>query len=507
MSATVSLIQMLAAGFANTDGTPAASAKCRFYQPATLTPVTVYADTQAAGAITPPLILSAGGTGTAYTQQPTRLIIKDATDTNTLFDGNVNTTRAESDYIQSAAINGGTETRLQTVLDAWSTAFGGSAGLWKFKQASNATERNMTSVIADLGISVKSFGAVGNGVTDDTAAMQATITYVQSLGGGVVVIPGGTFLTSAELSVSASDVAIIGAGTVTIIKQTNATANGITFRGPSGLSTNIVSDLVVQHATSSTGNAIEVIGSNTLYVDRVNSNGTFRVALKSAGVAFVNSSQLSGDFANAAAAGFSGADLRASNSIFAGYTGALVSSASFRSTNSTFSAATGHALTSTSGTLIQLGTGNVYSGGGGAGHGVSIAATVQEVDYGSGNSITPDILDSRTATTAPVGYTFALNGNFTPLPLQASSIRANGTAAGITITVNAIAATGNGLTWRLYCINTSGAGVTWAFAAQYKLAGGAVPNPATGNMIIMTFEYDPISTVTREVCRSGVVAI
>jgi hypothetical protein len=45
-------------------------------------------------------------------------------------------------------------------------------------------------------VSVKDFGAVGDGVTDDTAAIQAAIDAVFNAGGGTVHIPTGTYLVS-----------------------------------------------------------------------------------------------------------------------------------------------------------------------------------------------------------------------------------------------------------------------------------------------------------------------
>ena len=45
-------------------------------------------------------------------------------------------------------------------------------------------------------VSVKDFGAVGDGVTDDTAAIQAAITAVNTAGGGTVIIPTGTYLVA-----------------------------------------------------------------------------------------------------------------------------------------------------------------------------------------------------------------------------------------------------------------------------------------------------------------------
>ncbi|MBA1291394.1 glycoside hydrolase family 55 protein, partial [Pseudomonas japonica] len=44
---------------------------------------------------------------------------------------------------------------------------------------------------------VKDFGAVGDGVTDDTAAIQATIDAAAAAGGGTVFVPTGTFIVSA----------------------------------------------------------------------------------------------------------------------------------------------------------------------------------------------------------------------------------------------------------------------------------------------------------------------
>jgi len=52
----------------------------------------------------------------------------------------------------------------------------------------------------DAGIaSVKDYGAVGNGVTDDTAAIQAAIDAVYSANGGEIIVPAGTYKTTAAI--------------------------------------------------------------------------------------------------------------------------------------------------------------------------------------------------------------------------------------------------------------------------------------------------------------------
>lgn len=76
---------------------------------------------------------------------------------------------------------------------------------------------------------VKDFGAIGDGVADDTLPIQATIDYVGNLGGGIVYIPQGTYKVMpqqampalptpapdnafAALTIKYSDIAIIGDG-------------------------------------------------------------------------------------------------------------------------------------------------------------------------------------------------------------------------------------------------------------------------------------------------------
>jgi hypothetical protein len=73
-----------------------------------------------------------------------------------------------------------------------------------------AVARSAASKFGDT-VSVKDFGAVGDGVTDDTAAFQNAIAYAQTrsaLGGGTIIVPSGRYaLTSLIIT---SSIAIIG---------------------------------------------------------------------------------------------------------------------------------------------------------------------------------------------------------------------------------------------------------------------------------------------------------
>jgi len=66
---------------------------------------------------------------------------------------------------------------------------GGSEDVW-------GTELNNYLSSIKVGVSVKEYGATGDGVTDDTAAIQAAIDAVEPTG-GIVYFPAGTYLVTA----------------------------------------------------------------------------------------------------------------------------------------------------------------------------------------------------------------------------------------------------------------------------------------------------------------------
>jgi hypothetical protein len=83
-----------------------------------------------------------------------------------------------------------------------------NAGAVTFLQAgTGAVARSVQSKERDI-VSVKDFGAVGDGVTNDTAAVQAAINAATS--GGGVYFPAGTYLITSGLTVSTNTIRLYG---------------------------------------------------------------------------------------------------------------------------------------------------------------------------------------------------------------------------------------------------------------------------------------------------------
>jgi hypothetical protein len=87
-----------------------------------------------------------------------------------------------------------------------------------FTQAGfGATARTVGSKLKDV-VSVKDFGAVGDGVADDTAAIQAAITSLGETKGGTVYFPAGTYLTTSNIEIK-SKATLLGDGRQSLIKS------------------------------------------------------------------------------------------------------------------------------------------------------------------------------------------------------------------------------------------------------------------------------------------------
>jgi len=489
-------------------GAAAASGTVQFYQPGTLTPVTVYSDDGLTQALSQPITLDATGKTPlpVYTAAPLRAIIKSQAGATLQDITRIDGDRAELVQVSNASWPGATTA--DAVFTAIGTSLGGTNGQY-LAPGTGAVARNLQTVIADLAFDVKNYGAVGNGIVDDTSAIQSAVTACVAAGGGCVLFPPGTYLISSALSVSPSSamgISFVGAGIGASVLTGTAAAQHAISTGGSFLTALTLSGLSILHATNSTGAALNLGTSATVAVSLVNvstgvstgATGYRYSVLRSAGLNTISiaSSTLQTYVTDANSRNISlggtaflsvvGSTLQQSNGDIA-HSGA----------GSVF--VVGSGLNSSAGTSISIsGTASLYEAGNFFG-GATAVSLGSSAGFSQVTSVSAFAMaDSRTG--APVNYSLGTSSAVTPLPLETPSVRIVATAA-ITVTVGPISATGFGRQWSLICSNASGGAVTWTFDAQYKLSGAVAP--ATGNRVNLILEFNPIDGKVYEVGRAA----
>jgi len=465
-------------------GTAAASGTVNFYGVGTLVPAVVYADDTLSTPLTQPITLDASGKlpSPVYTATPLRMIVKSSAGT-TLYDvARIDGDRAELVGVSNAAW---TATDLNSVLTAVQSSLGGTDARFL-----------APAKFAEVQLSVKDFGAAGNGIADDTVPIQAALTACSVLGGGTVLVPAGAFLASSVLTIPAG-VALIGASSTTaIIRNTNASGLAITTSGTGTVS---ISNLTVSHSSSSTQAAITAISTVRCIVSGVvisgHNVGVSAAAATSAPPHVIERSSIT--VTGAASVGVAlGTGVVTSSYISGAVTGisGSVIGGMVVAQGVVFSGQT-TAVSVTAGHGVMIGCSAFTTGT----TTLDVGASAGDIaEFGNVNMIAK-IQDARTG--APVNFSFAVNGSISPTN-ETTAIRAVGTAGGITITINAMTSvTGWGRKWSLICSNTSGGAVTWTFNAQYVLS--AAVNPATGNRVNLLLEYNPVDNKVYEISRAA----
>lgn len=145
---------------------------------------------------------------------------------------------------------------------------GGTAKVGFLQAGSGATARTAQAKLRDV-VSVKDFGAVGDGVTDDTAAVQAAINTGYDL-----YFPAGSYKVN-NLAQSANFQRFHAQGQVNLIKN----ANGVLFTSTGNY---VEFDGIQFVGTGYTGDNINSTGSNPRFIN-CSSYGTPGRALKATG--------------------------------------------------------------------------------------------------------------------------------------------------------------------------------------------------------------------------------
>lgn len=115
---------------------------------------------------------------------------------------------------------------------------GGDDGTWgDILNTYLSVAHDSTGKLKNLWFNVRDYGAVGDGNTDDTSAIQsaidAAVSAQASVGGATVFFPHGSYLVSSTLTVRASNVNIMGMGSAGDSNKAGASAGSGTLITPS----------------------------------------------------------------------------------------------------------------------------------------------------------------------------------------------------------------------------------------------------------------------------------
>lgn len=201
--------------FFDSNGNPLTGGKVYTYAAGTTTPLSTYVDAGGVTTNTNPIILDVRGEaniwldGAAY-----KFVLKNANDTLIWTVDNITSTEALKAYVNAQIA------ALSADLANTSDVAKGDA-LIGFRQSNvtgallNAVGRTVHQKFQEM-ISVKDFGATGDGVTDDTAAIQFAVTAAAAAG-KALYFPGGTYIVSSVITL-VSNTSLYGDRGVTTLK-------------------------------------------------------------------------------------------------------------------------------------------------------------------------------------------------------------------------------------------------------------------------------------------------
>lgn len=261
MATTSRPLELLVFGVRDSTGAIVSSGKVRWYNPGTLVAATAYTDAACTTPATAPLTLTAGGTGTLYLLEPVRVVIKDSTETTTYYDDIPALVRERDVYVTHPSFNSGAETTLYNLLTSFATSLGTNLN---YKESTGATARAYSTWIGELAVSVKDFGALGDGATDDTTAIQAAYDRVKARGGGWVYWPIGTYKITTAISIDTASLNTMGAGRATVVKNFGTATNAFTVNLGSSVDSKMTfKDISITASTTSSGAGISFTNGNS----------------------------------------------------------------------------------------------------------------------------------------------------------------------------------------------------------------------------------------------------
>lgn len=188
--------------FFDTAGNPLTGGKVYTYAAGTTTPLATYVDAGGVTTNTNPIILDVRGEASIWLNSAAyKFVLKSAADTLIWTVDNITSTDAVTTYV--VGLLNAFKADLANTTDATK----GDA-LVGFRQSNaggilpNAVGRTVHQKLQEI-ISVKDFGATGDGTTDDTTTIQNAINVVGSAGiYGTIYFPAGTYKITSTLNVT-----------------------------------------------------------------------------------------------------------------------------------------------------------------------------------------------------------------------------------------------------------------------------------------------------------------
>ena len=156
---------------------------------------------------------------------------------------------------------------------------GSSTGNRKVTSFNEITELKADNTQRSINVKSAPYNATGDGVTDDTAALQSAIDGSYASGGGIVFLPKGIYMQSSTLTIY-SNVHLLGAGErVSIIrKMTGMATDAIrtsgfsTFTGTTVVGNEVPINFSIKHITLE-GNYMYEDPTSKTYTSYVNTSG------------------------------------------------------------------------------------------------------------------------------------------------------------------------------------------------------------------------------------------
>lgn len=201
----------------------AASGTAEIYARGTTTPIYVYSDPDGDHVLGKSLALDANGGVEAYAAEPVFVRVRSSLGvvvrefTTVTGDNDVDVESPSfTGLLDTGSQGAGGVTDLKTVLDRWVA----SAGTLDFKvlRTGLTTPQTLQDAFSSVSVSnlplfnVVNYGAAGDGATVCDTAFKAAHDAAVAAGGGIVYVPGGTFLLGSAFAITSSKVSMMGAG-------------------------------------------------------------------------------------------------------------------------------------------------------------------------------------------------------------------------------------------------------------------------------------------------------